>query len=155
MTRSTSYELELGPFFLPKVSTTLTNLLLYWILLLARPVFFFFFSPASTLGVCPRTFPARAREPWTFPPLRGTVTSRVASAREASSTLASMGLPEQKRLSSAVRSSSEIWKCAENYYLFNVQIQLFQFVHSCFRIPIHIFLNFELRKHLGISHRPI
>merc|ERR1719504_624954 len=41
-------ELELGPFLRPpKVSTTFTNLLTYWILLLARPVFFFFFSPAS------------------------------------------------------------------------------------------------------------
>ena len=26
-------------------------------------VFFFFFSPASTFGVCPRTLPARARDP--------------------------------------------------------------------------------------------
>merc|ERR1712176_1064975 len=46
-----SYELELGPFFLPKVATTLTNRRLYWILLLARPVFFFFFSCFSTLEV--------------------------------------------------------------------------------------------------------
>merc|ERR1719495_2248510 len=69
-------ELEFGPFLRPpKVSTTLTNLLTYWILLLARPVFFFFFSPASTLGVCPRTFPALAKDPWTFPPLSGIVTS--------------------------------------------------------------------------------
>jgi hypothetical protein len=45
------YELELGPFFLPNEATTLTNLLLYWIRRLARPVFFFFFSPASTFGV--------------------------------------------------------------------------------------------------------
>ena len=68
-------ELELGPFLRPpKVSTTFTNLrikevkhevgvkqskidlLTYWILLLARPVFFFFFSPASTLGVWPLTW---------------------------------------------------------------------------------------------------
>ena len=60
------YELALGPRLRPKVATTLTNLLLYWILLLQRPVFFFFFSPASTLGVWPRTLPARAREPWTW-----------------------------------------------------------------------------------------
>ncbi len=59
------YEFELGPFLRPKVWTTLTNRRLYWILLLARPVFFFFFSWASTLGVWPRTLPARAREPWT------------------------------------------------------------------------------------------
>merc|ERR1719354_1487001 len=44
------YELELGPFFLPNDSTTLTNLLLYWILLLARPVFFFFLLNSLNLG---------------------------------------------------------------------------------------------------------
>merc|ERR1719495_1419441 len=77
-------ELEFGPFLRPpKVSTTLTNLLTYWILLLARPVFFFFFSPASTLGVCPLTFPALAREPWTFPPLSGTVRSSAWFSRKA------------------------------------------------------------------------
>merc|ERR1719354_1285305 len=91
------YELELGPFFLPNDSTTLTNLLLYWILLLARPVFFFFFSPASTLGVWPLTFPARAREPWTFPPLRGMVRSMVWFSNTARFTSSSRGAPEQKR----------------------------------------------------------
>lgn len=71
---------ELGPLFRPKLWTTFTNLLLYCIRLLARPVFFFFFSCGSTyktsissrskllnriftLGVCPLTFPARARDP--------------------------------------------------------------------------------------------
>ena len=66
LTDDTFYELALGPRRRPKVWTTLTNLLLYWILLLARPVFFFFFSWGSTLGVWPRTLPARAREPWTW-----------------------------------------------------------------------------------------
>ena len=60
------YEFALGPRRRPKVWTTLTNRLLYWILLLARPVFFFFFSWGSTLGVWPLTFPARAKEPWTW-----------------------------------------------------------------------------------------
>merc|ERR1740129_868778 len=92
------YELELGPFFLPKVSTTLTNLLLDWILLLARPVFFFFFSPASTLGVCPRTLPARARDPCTFPPRSPTVTSTVRPLSWATSKASSRGVPEQYRL---------------------------------------------------------
>merc|ERR1719461_2276356 len=75
------YELALGPFLRPKVATTLTNLLLYWMRLLARPVFFFFFSWASTLGVCPRTLPARAKEPWTLPPFSGSVTSTAQSAK--------------------------------------------------------------------------
>lgn len=38
----------MGPFFLPKVGTTFTKRLLYWIRRLARPVFFFFFSCLST-----------------------------------------------------------------------------------------------------------
>ena len=37
------------------VRQSMIDLLTYWILLLARPVFFFFFSPASTLGVWPLT----------------------------------------------------------------------------------------------------
>ena len=44
----------------------------------ARPVFAFFFSSASTLGVCPLTLPARAREPWTLPPRRPGVVVKVA-----------------------------------------------------------------------------
>ena len=40
--------LLLGPRFLPKVATTFTNLRLYCIRLLARPVLFFFFSIGST-----------------------------------------------------------------------------------------------------------
>merc|ERR1712168_843554 len=60
--------LELGPLRGPGVTTTLTNLLLYCVLRLARPVFGFFFSCASTFGVCPLTFPARASDPWTLPP---------------------------------------------------------------------------------------
>merc|ERR1719334_318825 len=84
-------ELALGPFLRPKVSTTLTKRLLYWILLLALPVFFFFFSPASTLGVCPLTLPARAKEPWTFPPRRGTVRSMVRFSRAARFTSSSRG----------------------------------------------------------------
>lgn len=38
----------MGPFFLPKVGTTLTKRRLYCIRLLARPVFFFFFSCLAT-----------------------------------------------------------------------------------------------------------
>merc|ERR1719410_2758381 len=104
-------ELELGPFLRPNVSTTLTNLLLYWILLLALPVFFFFFSPASTLGVCPLTLPARAREPWTFPPSRGTVRSTVRFSRAARLTSSSRGEPEQNRFScsQSTPSSVESW----------------------------------------------
>ena len=74
---SSVYELELGPFFLPKVATTLTKRRLYWMRRLARPVFFFFFSCFSTLDVCPLTLPARAREPWTLPPRRRPVISTV------------------------------------------------------------------------------
>merc|ERR1719430_733275 len=105
------YELELGPFFLPKVSTTLTNLLLYWILLLARPVFFFFFSPASTLGVCPLTLPARAREPCTLPPFNGMVRSMVWFSNTARFTSSSSGAPEQMRFncSQSTPSSMESW----------------------------------------------
>merc|ERR1719361_2130932 len=106
-----AYELALGPFLRPKVSTTLTKRLLYWILLLALPVFFFFFSPASTLGVCPLTLPARAREPWTFPPRRGTVRSMVRFSRAPSVYSSSRGEPEQKRLScsQSTPSSMESW----------------------------------------------
>merc|ERR1719495_1154371 len=93
-------ELEFGPFLRPpKVSTTLTNLLTYWILLLARPVFFFFFSPASTLGVCPLTLPARAREPCTLPPFRGIVRSTDWFSRAPRLISSSRGVPQQKRLS--------------------------------------------------------
>ena len=57
----------LGPFFFPNPTTTLTKRRLYAILFLARPVFFFLLGVGSTLGVCPFTFPARARPPCTFP----------------------------------------------------------------------------------------
>merc|ERR1719264_132202 len=103
-----AYELELGPFLRPKVSTTLTNLLLYWILLLALPVFFFFFSPASTLGVCPLTFPARAKDPCTFPPSRGIVRSMVMFSRAETLTSSSRGDPEQKRLSCSQSTPSSM-----------------------------------------------
>ena len=79
---SNLYELELGPFFLPKVATTLTKRRLYWMRRLARPVFFFFFSCFSTLDVCPLTLPARAREPWTLPPRRRAVISTVHNCGE-------------------------------------------------------------------------
>merc|ERR1719439_53141 len=102
---------ELGPFLRPNVSTTLTNLLLYWILLLALPVFFFFFSCASTLGVCPLTLPARAKEPWTLPPNNGTVKSTVRFSRTARLTSSSSGDPEQKRFncSQSTPSSMDSW----------------------------------------------
>lgn len=57
---------EFGPFFFPKVTTAVTNRRLYCIRLWARPLGFFFLSCLATLGVCPLTFPARAREPWTL-----------------------------------------------------------------------------------------
>ena len=66
-----NYELALGPFFLPKVCTTVTKRRRYWMRRLARPVFFLRFSCASTLGVWPLTFPARASEPCTLPAGRG------------------------------------------------------------------------------------
>jgi hypothetical protein len=40
---------------------------LYCKRLWARPRGFFFLSCFATLGVCPRTLPARASDPWTFP----------------------------------------------------------------------------------------
>ena len=52
-----------------------------------------------TLGVCPLTLPARAREPWTFPPSRGTVRSTVRFSRAARLTSSSRGEPEQNRFS--------------------------------------------------------
>lgn len=58
---------ELGPLFLPKPTTAVTNRRLYCILLWALPRGFFFLSCFATLGVCPLTFPARARDPWTLP----------------------------------------------------------------------------------------
>ena len=48
-------------------SPTLTKRRLYFMRLHARPVGFFFFSCGGTLGVWPRTLPARASEPWTLP----------------------------------------------------------------------------------------
>eukprot|EP00955_Chlamydomonas_euryale_P097141 365053-Chlamydomonas_euryale.AAC.25 len=51
-------------------SPTLTNRLVYLMRFMARPVGFFFFSCGGTLGVWPRTLPARAREPWTLPASR-------------------------------------------------------------------------------------
>jgi len=58
---------ELGPRFLPKPTTAVTNRRLYCILLYARPRGFFFLSCFATLGVWPRTFPARANDPCTLP----------------------------------------------------------------------------------------
>merc|ERR1719309_327726 len=108
-------ELEFGPFLRPpKVSTTLTNLLTYWILLLARPVFFFFFSPASTLGVCPRTFPALAKDPWTFPPLRGMVTSTARFSRKPRLTSSSRGQPEQNRFNCSASTPSSRGRYIQN-----------------------------------------
>jgi hypothetical protein len=61
--------LLLGPTFFPPIPvTTLTYRRLYWRRFLARPRGIFFFSSCfSTLGVWPLTFPARARDPCTFP----------------------------------------------------------------------------------------
>lgn len=52
--------------FPPIRFVTLTNRLLYLILLRARPLGCFGFSCFSTFGVWDLTFPARASEPWTF-----------------------------------------------------------------------------------------
>ena len=58
----------LGPFFLPTPTCTLTKRRLYCSLFFARPVCFLALSVFfATLGVCPRTLPARASEPWTLP----------------------------------------------------------------------------------------
>lgn len=58
------FMLELGPFFLPRPTTTLTNRRLYTMRLRARPAFFFGLSAAfATFGVWPRTLPARASDP--------------------------------------------------------------------------------------------
>lgn len=51
----------------PGSSPTLTKRLLYFRRLPARPQGFLLFSCLGTLGVWPRTLPARAREPWTLP----------------------------------------------------------------------------------------
>jgi hypothetical protein len=52
-----------GIRFIPAV----TKRRLYCMRLCARPFGFFFLSCFATLGVWPRTFPARANEPWTLP----------------------------------------------------------------------------------------
>lgn len=56
-----------GPRFFPNPVTTFTKRRLYLTRLQARPVGFLAFSWGATFGVCPRTFPARARDPCTFP----------------------------------------------------------------------------------------
>jgi hypothetical protein len=48
-------------------SPTFTKRRLYFMRFMARPRGFFFFSCFGTLGVWPRTLPARASEPWTLP----------------------------------------------------------------------------------------
>jgi hypothetical protein len=58
---------QLGPFFFWPGTTVTLKRLLYCRRRLARPVFCFFLGVFSTLGVWPLTFPARARDPWTFP----------------------------------------------------------------------------------------
>lgn len=57
----------LGLRFLPGPTTTFTKRRLYFNLWLARPLGFLGLSCFSTLGHWPRTLPARARDPWTFP----------------------------------------------------------------------------------------
>lgn len=54
-------------------SPTLTKRRLYLRRLLALPVGFLGLSCLGTLGHCPRTLPARAREPWTLPAGSSTV----------------------------------------------------------------------------------
>merc|ERR1711933_48574 len=94
--RQKFYVRALGPFLRPKVATTLTKRRLYCMRRLARPVFFFFFSWASTLGVWPLTLPARARDPWTFPPRTRTSMTRVARFSMAARLAPlSRGLPEE------------------------------------------------------------
>ena len=57
-----------GPFCLPGPTSTLTNRRLYCKRFFARPVNLWpVFSPLATFGVWPRTFPARASDPWTLP----------------------------------------------------------------------------------------
>merc|ERR1719320_1405214 len=97
--------LELGPLAFPKVLTTLTNFLLYCCLRAALPVFFFFFSPASTFGVCPFTLPARASEPWTFPPCNSTTTSSVDNSHT----------PASARVDSPLRSWPANDKLADSF----------------------------------------
>lgn len=55
---------------LKKHLPAVTNLRLYCIRLWARPRGFFFLSCLATLGVCPLTLPARAKDPWTLPECR-------------------------------------------------------------------------------------
>lgn len=105
--------LALGPLFLPKVATTLTNLLLYSILLFALPVFFFFFSCLATFGVWPLTFPARARDPWTFPPRSRrqtkTVSPSFSPVEDSSCSSSSKGLPLTYKTCSSHGTSSRSW----------------------------------------------
>ena len=51
-------------------SPTFTKRRLYLRRCAARPFGFFFFSAGATFGVCDRTLPARAKEPWTLPASR-------------------------------------------------------------------------------------
>ena len=86
-----------------------------------------------TLGVCPFTFPARARDPCTFPPNIRTSTSRDCwSVAQAERTLSfSRGRPPQKRTRSASfkLSKAATWAWKQNkmlrYWLyFNLYIKV-------------------------------
>lgn len=76
-----------------------------------------------TLGVCPLTLPARAKDPWTFPPSRGTVRSTVRFSRAARLTSSSRGEPEQNRF------NCKIVKFEMNISVFFLTIYLFA-VHT-------------------------
>jgi hypothetical protein len=67
---------EFGPLFLPNPTTAVTKRRLYCMRLWARPVGFFFLSCLATLGVWPRTFPARAKDPCTLLMFAGGVRGR-------------------------------------------------------------------------------
>jgi len=60
---------------------TFTNRRLYLMRCAARPFGFFFLSAFATLGVCPLTLPARAKDPCTLPAAASTTKGRTSGAR--------------------------------------------------------------------------
>lgn len=99
---------EFGPRRRPNPCTTLTNRRLYWIRLLARPVFFFFFSCFSTFGVCPLTLPARANEPCTLPPNNGTFMSNSKLLKALAGVNKSKMVPSHDNVNSAASTCSKL-----------------------------------------------
>lgn len=123
-------ELALGPRRRPKAWTTLAKRRLNWIRLLARPVFFFLFSCFSTLGVCPLTLPARANDPCTLPPSRGTVKSNSTLPKDETSQSFAKMVPshESVKLTSLAFSRRANFACNRRKKRLNIVLNFGNFI---------------------------